>query len=76
MYSDQGLVVFMGECNPKTKSDVVNYRDNVFRSFMLDYNLFAVSTLEFCQGPNNLYVPYDDMYTTLIRRKKKVVCFH
>ena len=66
MYSDQGLVVFMGDFNARIKADVFSYRDNVLRSFMVDCNLCAVNTLDICQGPTNSYVSYDDMYTSLI----------
>jgi hypothetical protein len=63
MYSDKGVVLFIGDFNAKVQLNSQNYRDMYLLRFIQDTNCIAVDTMTLCTGASS---SYDDKLETLI----------
>lgn len=70
LYSEQGMVVLMGDFNtylPEVSSrDRPDNRSLHFQTFLQENNLFSVNTSDLCIGANSTFVTYDGRHESLI----------
>ena len=70
MYSDKGTVIIMGDMNAhKSSNKFIKNKDGravIFESFLNNFNLTSVNTLDFCTGAKSSFVSYNGIHESLI----------
>ena len=70
IYSDKGVVLFMGDINAHISSNrfskLIDNRGKMLLSFMSDFNLISANVLDICSGARSSFMSYNGQYESLI----------